>query len=44
MVSRPRVQKNPFFLKSPTFWVFEFWALLGFSDFLFKQAVGKLVG
>jgi len=36
-----------FFKKvQPTgFWGFSgFWASLGFSDFLFEQAVGKLVG
>jgi len=43
-----RVQKNQFFFKKPNppgflgfYWVLGF---IGFLDFLFEQAVGKLVG
>jgi len=43
-----RVQKNPGYLKKaqPTGFLgfIRFWALLEFSDFLFVQAVGKLIG
>jgi len=41
------VQKNPFFKKSPTYWVFlgftGFWALLGFLDFLSEPAANLLL-
>jgi len=36
------VQKSPGFLEKPN--PLGFWVLLGFSDFLFERAVGKVVG